>query len=53
MVFGSKTASSDVKHDHGSPQAVEGRKKKRHCARFWWIYVIVFLIIALVVVLCV
>ena len=24
---------------------------KRHCARFWWIYLIIFLIIALLVIL--
>lgn len=27
------------------------QKAKRHCARFWWIHVIVFIILVLVIVL--
>lgn len=28
-----------------------GQKLKRHCARFWWVHVIIFIIVVLVVVL--
>lgn len=52
-----KTSDSDLKNGHVESQAVAtkpgfGQKLKRHCARFWWIHVIVFCIIFLIVALC-
>jgi hypothetical protein len=36
---------------HNTPKVTKGQKLKRNCARFWWVYLIVFVIVVLVVLL--
>ncbi|KIX10625.1 uncharacterized protein Z518_01709 [Rhinocladiella mackenziei CBS 650.93] len=53
MAADSEKANPTHAEYEGAPTAKPGfrPKFKRHCARFWWIYTIVFIIVVLVVVL--
>lgn len=52
-----ETNEVDLKNGHVESQAVTskpgfGQKFKRHCARFWWLHIIIFCIIFLIIALC-
>lgn len=51
MDKGQATSQQEVNHGFAQPKKTFGSRLKRSCARFWWLYVLAFVVIVLVIVL--
>ena len=51
MDKGQATGHEEVNHGFAQPKKTFASRLRRSCARFWWLYLLAFMIIVLVIVL--
>ena len=51
MDKGQATSQQEVNHGFAQPKKTFASRLRRSCARFWWLYLLAFVIIVLVIVL--